>query len=113
MFDRAVKIINACAKLLQSCLTLCDPMDYFYSMGFSWQECWNGLPCPPPGDLPNPGIQLASPALADRFFTISATWEAPIVNMNAEYTDPLAFYLIKMMMENFPNLLEKFDYLIM
>ena len=28
------------------------------SMGFSRQEYWNGLPCPPPGDLPNPGILL-------------------------------------------------------
>ena len=33
------------------------------SMGFSRQEYWSGLPCPPPGDLPNPGIKLSSPAL--------------------------------------------------
>ena len=33
------------------------------SMGFSRQEYWSGLPCPPPGDLPNPGIELTSPAL--------------------------------------------------
>ena len=33
------------------------------SMGFSRQEYWNGLPCPPQGDLPNPGIELRSPAL--------------------------------------------------
>ena len=48
------------------------------SMGFSRQECWSGLPCPPPGDLPDPGIKpasLTSPALADRFFTTGATWE--------------------------------------
>ena len=32
------------------------------SMGFSRQEYWSGLPCPPPGDLPHPGIQPASPA---------------------------------------------------
>ena len=32
-------------------------------MGFSWQEHWNGLPCPPPGDLPNPGIKPKSPTL--------------------------------------------------
>ena len=31
------------------------------SMGYSQQEYWNGLPCPPPGDLPNPGIKLESP----------------------------------------------------
>ena len=45
------------------------------SMGFSRQEYWSGLPCPPPGDLPNPGIEpafLKSPALAGGFFTASA-----------------------------------------
>ena len=44
------------------------------SMGFSRKEYWSGLPCPPPGDLPYPGIKLASPALAVGFFTTSATW---------------------------------------
>ena len=41
-------------------------------MGFSKQGYWSGLPFPPPGDLPNPGIKLmslVSPALAGRFFT--------------------------------------------
>ena len=33
------------------------------SMEFSRQEHWSGLPCPPPGDLPNPGIKPRSPAL--------------------------------------------------
>ena len=33
------------------------------SMGFSRQECWNGLPFPSPGDLPDPGIEPGSPAL--------------------------------------------------
>ena len=50
------------------------------SVGFSRQEHWSGLPFPSPGDLPDPGIQTASPvspALAGRVFTISATWEAP------------------------------------
>ena len=49
------------------------------SMGFSRQEYWSGLPCPPPGDVPNPGIEsmsLMSPALAGGFFTTSASWEA-------------------------------------
>ena len=44
------------------------------SMGFSRQAYWSGLPCPPPGDLPNPGIEpvsLMSPALAGGFFTTS------------------------------------------
>jgi len=46
------------------------------SMGFSRQEYWRGLPCPPPGDLPYPGIKPVSPALEGRFFTTSTTWEA-------------------------------------
>ena len=49
------------------------------SMGFSRQKYWSGLACPPPGDLPDPGIQLKSfmsPALARGFFTTSTTWEA-------------------------------------
>ena len=40
------------------------------SKGFSRQEYWSGLPCPPPGDLPNLGIEPRSPAL-ERFVTIS------------------------------------------
>ena len=48
------------------------------SMGFSRKEYWSGLPCPSPGDLPNPGTEPTSlmfPALAGRFFTTCATWE--------------------------------------
>ena len=55
---------------------LCDLVDYnppgSFVHGFSRQECWSGLPFPPPRDLPNPGIELTFL----RFFTISATWEA-------------------------------------
>ena len=39
------------------------------SMGLSRQESWSGLPFPPPGNLPDPGIKPSSPALADGFFT--------------------------------------------
>ena len=39
------------------------------SVGFPRQEYWSGLLFPSPGDLPNPGIELACPALAGRFFT--------------------------------------------
>ena len=48
------------------------------SMGFSRQEYWSGLPCCPPGDLSNPGIEptsLMSPALAGGFFTTSTPWD--------------------------------------
>ena len=47
-------------------------------MGFCRQEYWSGLPCPSPGDLPDPGMEpvsLLSPALAGGFLTTSATWE--------------------------------------
>ena len=46
------------------------------SMGFSRQDYWSGWACPPPGDLPNPGIEpvsLTSPALEGGFFNTSAT----------------------------------------
>ena len=54
-------------SVAQSCLTLC----------YTRQEYWSGLPVPPPGDLPDQGIQptyLVSPALAAGLFTTSATW---------------------------------------
>ena len=55
------------------------------STGFSRQQYWSGLPCPPPGDLPDPGMETASlmsPALAGRFFTTSTTWEAQLYRYN-------------------------------
>ena len=79
--------MRACVLNLQSCLTLCGPVDLAHqaplSMGFSRQEYWSGLPCPPAGDLPDPGIEpasLMSPALAGGFFITSTTWGAPWVN---------------------------------
>ena len=44
-------------KVAQSCLTLCNPMD------FSRPEYWSGKPFPSPGDFPNPGIEPRPPAL--------------------------------------------------
>ena len=68
-------------KSLQSCPTLCNLWTVTcqspLSMGFSRQEYWSELPRPPPGDLPDSGIEptsLTSPALAGRFFTTSATF---------------------------------------
>ena len=49
------------------------------SMGFSRQEYWSGLPFPPPGNLPDPGIKLAfltSPALVGGFFTTSVQFSS-------------------------------------
>ena len=74
--------VHACTKSLESCQTFCDPMGYSWqaspSMGFSRQEYWNGLPRPPPEDLPDPGTEpssLTSLALEGRFFITSTTWE--------------------------------------
>ena len=56
-------------------------------MEFSRQEYWSGLPCTPPGDLPDPVIEpasLVSPALAGGFFTTSATWEGHKISHNEE-----------------------------
>ena len=57
---------HACVLSLQACLTLCDPMDCICQaplfIGFSRQQYWSGLPCSPPGDLPDPGIESVSPA---------------------------------------------------
>ena len=49
------------------------------SVGFPRQKYWSGLPCPPPGDLPNPSIEpmsLMSPTLAGGYFTTKATKES-------------------------------------
>ena len=82
-----------CAKLLQLCMTLCDPMDHslpgssvhgiLQARILEWEkkkkkkEYWSGLPCPPPGPLPtlqrsNPHL-LRPPALVGGFFTTSTT----------------------------------------
>ena len=63
--------------------TLCTS-PFCFVHGFSRQEYWSGLPCPPPGDLPSLGVKavsLMSPVLAGRFFTTSTTWEALHVYM--------------------------------
>ena len=88
--------VCVCMKITQSCLTLqrhglaCQAA---LSMAFSRQEYWSGMLCPPPGNLPDPGIEpmgsimlsslpeesmslLLSPAQVGGFFTTSATWGA-------------------------------------
>ena len=51
------------------------------SVEFSRQQNWNGLPCPPPGHLPDPGIEPTSPALAGR---LAATRDAPRIGGGAQ-----------------------------
>ena len=73
----------ACMLICFIPLTLWDSMDPSPPgsslMGFSRPEHWSGFPCPPAGDLPDPGMEpesLMSPALADGFFSVtSKTWE--------------------------------------
>ena len=71
--ERAQSCSCMCAHSLQLCLTLCDPTTVArqapLSMGFSRQEHWSGFLCPPPGDLPNPGIEPESPALQVSFLS--------------------------------------------
>ena len=93
------------AKSFQSGWTRCNAMNQamnqcyepvhqaFLSMGFSGQEYWSGLPCPPPRDLPDPGIKptsLKAYALAGRFFTTSATSEAQLREPKGEGKVPEA-----------------------
>ena len=52
------------------------------SLEFSGQEYWSGLPFPLPGDLPNPGIKPASPALAGRLFTTEPPGK-PLISIRA------------------------------
>ena len=58
------------------------------SMGFLRQIYWSGLPFPSPGNLPDPGMESVSPALAHRFFTTEPLREACKVN-GGDYSDVL------------------------
>ena len=81
------------AKSMHACLLICFGRVQFFvtpltvalgaplSMGFTRQEYWSGLPCPPAGNLPDPGIwptSLMSSAMSGRFFTTSTTWGEPL-----------------------------------
>ena len=76
--------MHACMLSCFSCVRLCVTLwtvayQAPLSMGFPWQEYWSVLPCSPPGDLLDPGIEprsLKSPALPGKLFTTSATCEA-------------------------------------
>ena len=69
--------VLSCFSRVLFCMTLWTVVSQApLSMGFSRKEYWGGLPCPSPGDLPDPGIEptsLMSPVLAGEFFTTSAT----------------------------------------
>ena len=83
-------LICLLARLIQSCRLFATLWTIAHwapvSMRFSRQEYWSGLPCPPPGDLPNSGIKptcLTSVALIGGFFTTSASWEAHVIYCHA------------------------------
>ena len=63
--NEPTSVVSQEVLVSQSCPTLCNPMDSTGSsvMEFSRQEYWNGLPCPSPGDHPDPRIEPRSPAL--------------------------------------------------
>ena len=60
-----------CYLVTKLCPIICDPM------GFPRQEYWGGLLFPSPGDLSDPGLEPASPALADGFFTTEPPMKPP------------------------------------
>ena len=70
------------------------------SRGFSQQEYWSGVPFPPPGHLPDPGIEptsLTSPELAGRFFsTISASKSCVFAVLSILEDSPLVFYPLRL-----------------
>ena len=74
--------ICVCAKSLSCVQLFLTPWTEAHqaplSREFSRQECWSVLTFPTPGDLPDPGIEHVSTALADGFFTTSTIWEALI-----------------------------------
>jgi len=83
--NRTHQHVHACFSHIQPFVTLwIVACQTFLSVGFPRQEYWSPLPCPPPRDLPDPGIKpasLGSPASAGVFFTTSTTWEAKSINI--------------------------------
>ena len=81
--------LRACAPSCFSRVRLCATLwttdrQATLSVGFSRQEYWSGLPCPPPGSLPNSGIErvsLTSPVLASRFYHLVPSGK-PLIGYN-------------------------------
>ena len=88
---------HPCGTVTQLCPTLFDLLDSsrqapLCPWGFSRQEYWSGLPCPPPGDLPNPGIKPSR--IEGGFFTSWATrevheyWSGELIPSPGDLPDP-------------------------
>ena len=85
--------VCACVLSRFSCVRLCDPVDSSPQgssvRGILQARILEWVAMPPPGDLPDPGVEpvsLVSPALTGRFFTTSTTWEAPKICMHKAKT---------------------------
>ena len=98
-------LFSLCMLSHFSCVRLCtrmeDPMDCSPPgssvRGILQARTLEWLPCPPPGDLPDPEIEpvsLMSPALAGGFFTTSATWEASFLLRSTNRKKPLISFSI-------------------
>ena len=69
-YNTSMLLLLSCFSRVRLCTTpLTAAHQAPLSIGFSGQEYWSGLPCPPPGDLPNKGTEMGPPALQARFFT--------------------------------------------
>ena len=79
--------------IAKSCLALCDPLDYSprapLSMRFSRKEYWSELPFPPPGYLPDPGIEPIHLAVEAQNLNWKITREAPRMSHFKSKTDKL------------------------
>ena len=79
----------SCIQLFETLWTVAPQVPL--SLGFSGQEYWSGLPCPSPGDFPDPGLEPASftsYALASRFFTwVTGYITLPLINFKNTGTE--------------------------
>ena len=102
------------AKLLLSCLTLCNSMDHSLPgssiHGILQTTVLEWVAMPPPGDLPDSGIELLSlmsPALAGGFFATSATWEAHQAHSRCSINADSTSFSLEMFCPHLLKFLEK------
>ena len=78
-----MRVVIVLCSVAQSCPTLCDPLDCSPPgssvCGISQARIQEWLPFPPPGDLPDPGTEPASPALAGRFFSTAPPGKPQVI----------------------------------
>ena len=83
--------------VIQSCLALCNPVDCSPPgstvHGDSPGKNWSGLPCPPPGDLPDPGIEPRCPAYQADSYHLSHQGSPKVYNINSLFSKYLRNYM--------------------